>query len=220
MRAISRQALDKLNLQTTGMEFASEMIVKAAKNKLKISQLPIKYHQRVGKSKLHTFSDGWKHLRFMLIYSPMFLFFIPGIILLLLGLESMAWFYFGNPEILGRRLVYHPMFLSSLFIIIGYQLILFAAFTRTYATTHLGERAILSERFYKFFSLERAIFFGKIISLIGIAIYLFIFIKWVRTGFGALEEVKNGIVGLTLLTIGIQTIFSAFMLSILGIKEK
>jgi len=219
MRAITKQALDKLNLQTTGMEFASEMVMKVLKNNLKIKQLPISYKKRIGKSKLNTLSDGWRHLRFMLLYSPLFLFFIPGLILFLLGLGSLIWFYFTNPVIFNITFYTHPMFLSSLLTIIGYQLIFFALFAKTYAITHLNEKSPL-EKIFKHISIEKAGTFGIILTIIGIIIYIFILVKWISSGFGSLNQIKNSILALTLIIIGIQTISSGFMLSILGIKEK
>lgn len=220
MRALTRNALNKLKLQTTGMEFASEMVAKAIKNNLKIKEIPINYYIRKGDSKLRSLSDGWKHLRFMLLYSPVFLFFIPGLFLFLLGLITMFWFYFGRPEILGIKLFFHPIFIASLLIIIGYQVIIFAVFAKTYAITHLGEKSQIMDNLYKYITIERASIFGIIVSLSGAIIYLLIFYNWVSSGFGALNEIKNSIVALTLLIVGIQTIFSSFMLSILGIKEK
>ncbi len=218
-RAIKKEKLNQLNLKTTGMEFASEMIIKAIKNNLKIKEVPIHYYKRKGSSKLKSFSDGWKHLRFMLLYSPLFLFFIPGIILFLIGLISMPWLYFGSPEILGIRLFYHPLFLSSVLVIIGYQLVIFALFAKTYATTHLGDKPILN-KLYRYITIEKASIFGILIILAGIIIYTTILLKWLNTNFGALNEIKNSIIALTLIVVGIQTIFSSFMLSILGIKEK
>jgi len=220
MRAISREALDKLNLKTTGMEFASEMVIKAVKRKLKIKQVPINYYQRKGKSKLKPFSDAWKHMRFMLLYSPMFLFFIPGIILFFLGLFSMIWFYLGNVHIFSLTFQFHPMFISSLLTLIGYQLIVFAAFAKSYAINHLGEESRSMQKLYKHITIERASIIGIILGLLGVILYIFILTKWIESGFGSLNEVKNSIVALTLVVLGIQTIFSSFMLSILGIKEK
>jgi glycosyltransferase involved in cell wall biosynthesis len=220
MRAISKKALDILNLQTTGMEFASEMIMKALNYNLKIKEVPISYKERIGKSKLKTLSDGWRHLRFMLLYSPVFLFFIPGFIFFLLGLDSMIWFYFGNPKIFGVQFYTHPMFLSSLLLIIGYQLMFFAIFAKTYAITHLKEKNDFFEKLYKRISIEKASIAGLIVIVLGIVLFLWILIKWIKSGFGSLQEVKNAIVALTLTVLGLQTIFSAFMLSILGIREK
>ncbi len=187
MRAISKKSLQKLNLQTTGMEFASEMVIKALKNNLKIKELPINYLNRMGSSKLKPMADSWKHMRFMLLYSPLFLFFIPGILMIALGFLI----YFLN-----------ALFFSSL-IIAGYQLIIFSVFAKTYSITHLKEESALMNKIYKYLTIERASILGILIILLGI-----------------LMGNKNSIIALTLLSIGIQTIFSSFMLSILSIKEK
>jgi len=219
MRAIKKQALEKLNLKTTGMEFASEMVIKALKNNLKIKQLPIHYHKRIGKSKLNTMTDGWRHLRFMLLYSPLFLFFIPGFALFLMGITTLFWFYFSNPTFFGITFYTHPMFISALLTIIGYQLIIFSVFAKTYAITHLNEKSPL-ENIYKHLTIEKASTLGLILSLTGLMIFILILYKWINSGLGDLNQIKNAVLGLTLLTIGIQTIFSSFMLSILGIKER
>ncbi len=220
MRAIKKEAFNKLNLKTTGMEFASEMIVKALKNNFKIKEIPINYYKRKGVSKLRGFSDAWKHLRFMLLYSPLFLFFIPGLIMFLIGIETMIWIYFGSANILGLKLYYHPMFISTLLIILGYQLIFFAFFAKIYSINHLGEGSRFMENLYKYITIEKASIIGILTAVLGMILYLFIFIKWAESGFGALDEIKNSIVALTFITLGIQTIFYSFMLSILGIREK
>lgn len=220
MRAIRKEVLDKLNLKTTGMEFASEMIVEVVKKGLKIKELPIDYHKRQGRSKLRSFADGWRHLRFMLLYSPLFLFFIPGLFLFLVGLSFMSWLYFNSPTLLGIKLFYHPMFLSSVLVIIGYQIIIFSLFAKTYAITHLDEESPAIQSLYGRITIEKAGMAGILITLVGAVIYTTIFSKWVNSGFGALQEVKISIIALTLIALGTQTIFSSFMLSMLGIKER
>lgn len=220
MRAIRKESLKKLNLRTTGMEFASEMLVKAIRNNLQIKELPINYYKRKGNSKLKPFSDAWKHLRFMLLYSPLFLFFIPGLFLFLLGIISIAWFYFGSPVILGVKLYFHPMFVSSVLIIIGYQLMIFALFAKSYAINHLNEKSKKMEKLYKFITIERASIAGIIFLLLGVLTFALIITKWIESGLSSLNEVKNSIIALTLIIFGTQTIFSSFMLSILSIKEK
>ena len=112
------------------------------------------------------------------------------------------------------------MFFSSALIIIGYQLIIFNAFAKIYSITHLGEKNRQLEKMFKYITIERAGTIGFIISLLGVIIYLMIVLKWVSNGFGSLNEIKDSVVALTLTVIGAQTIFSSFMLSILGIKEK
>jgi len=184
-RAVSRQALEQITLYTGGMEFASEMIIKAAKANLKIAELGVSYAERIGESKLRSFRDGWRHLRFILLYSPLYLFIVPGVALFILG---------------TILLITEPTFLSSLMIVLGYQLIFFGGFAKIYALTHLGDQDHSFEQLFQYITIERAGLIGLLIISIGC--------------FG------HSIMALTLITLGIQTFFSAFMLSILGIKEK
>jgi glycosyltransferase involved in cell wall biosynthesis len=220
MRAIKKSSLEKLNLQTVGMEFASEMIVKSIRHNLKIKEIPINYYKRKGQSKLKPFSDAYKHMRFMLLYSPLFLFFIPGLILFFTGTLLMAWFYFYSPEVFGIKFFYHPMFLFSLLMTTGYQLIVFSGFAKIYSITHLSEENAGVEKLFKYITIERASIIGLLAIIIGACIFAFVLSKWINSRLGSLDEIKNSIIALTLLTIGAQTIFSSFMLSILGIKEK
>ena len=219
MRAITKKAYQSLSLMTIGMEFASEMIVMALKKDLRILELPVDYNKRKGISKLKRFSDGWRHLRFMLLYKPLFLFFMPGILMLSIGMISLPLFYFDAISLPGIRFYYHPMFFSSLFIITGFQLVLFSVFAKTYAITHLGDSPVL-EKFYRYMNIERASLLGLFGVGLGGFMYMKIFVKWLETHLGPLNEIKNSILALTLIVLGIQTIFSAFMLSILGIKRK
>jgi len=219
-RAISRAALDRINLHTGGMEFASEMIIKASRQKLKITEIPINYRPRLGESKLHSLTDAWRHLRFILLYSPLFLFLLPGTILFGLGLIFMALFYFFNPIFFGFQLYVHPLFFFSVMVILGYQLILFSGFSKVYAITHLGDSDHRLESLFKWLTIEKAGLVGILMALMGAVIYVIIFVSWVGSGYSSLDEIKNSIVALTLLVLGIETFFSAFMFSILGIKEK
>jgi glycosyltransferase involved in cell wall biosynthesis len=219
-RAISKETFDKVTLYTSGMEFASEMVIKYAKANLKIVEIPIEYNERVGESKLRSFVDGWRHLRFILLYSPLYLFLAPGAILLSLGTILMALFYFTHPKILGLQLYIHPMFLFSVMIITGYQLVIFSGFAKVYAITHLGDNDKIVESLFKKITIEKVGLLGSILAIIGAVIYIIILIKWVSSGFGSLNETRNSVLALTLLVVGVQTFFSAFMFSILGIKEK
>jgi len=220
MRLISKKALELIDLNTTGMEFASEMVIKVAKKKLPIGEIDISYRERLGESKLRSFSDGWRHLRFILLYSPLLLFLLPGLILSITGVLGMIILYFSNPNIFGFNFYVHPMFVFSVMIILGYQLITFAAFSKIYAISHLGDRNELIESLFKKITIERAGILGLSVILIGLFIYILIFIKWYASGFGQLNEIKNSITALTLLVVGVQTFFSAFMFSTLGIKAK
>lgn len=220
IRAIKKEILEKLNLQTTGMEFASEMIIKAIKTGFIIKEIPANYRVRIGKSKLKPYSDAWKHLRFMLLYSPLFLFFLPGLILFLLGIISMIWLYFGSPQAFGIKFFYHPMFLFSLMIITGYQLIVFSGFAKIYSITHLEENNKNLEKLFKYITIERASVAGLVAIALGTVLFALILIKWITSNFAGLDEIKNSIIALTLLAVGIQTVFSSFILSILSIKKR
>jgi len=220
MRAIKNDCYKKLNLKTIGMEFASEMVIKVLRENFKVSEISISYHPRVGESKLQSFRDGWRHLRFMLLYSPSYLFLAPGITLFSIGLISMVAIYFTKINLAGIQLIAHPIFVSSLLMITGYQLIIFAGFAKIYAFTHLGEETSKLEKAFKFISLDKASLLGLMSIILGFVIYIFILKKWIETDFGAMNEIKNGIIGLTLIVLGVQTISSAFMFSIISIKEK
>ncbi len=219
LRGITRTALDRLNLRTVGMEFASEMVIKAEKLKLKIAQVPVNYNQRLGRSKLKSLSDGWRHLRFMLLYSPLFLFFLPGAGMFCIGILGFFLSYFELIQIGTIRFQEHPLFVFALFIIIGYQLIIFSLFAKTYAITHFDEPPIF-EKFYHYITIEHVGIFGILFTVFGAGIYWGILQKWLHMHFGPLNEIKNAILALLLMTVGMQTLFSSFMLSILGIKEK
>ena len=156
----------------------------------------------------------------MLLYSPFFLFFIPGLIACLIGIETMILLYFGKFSLWGVQLYVHPMFLSSVSIIIGYQLIIFSVFAKSYAMNHLNEKDEKFEKLYQWVTIEKASSIGIILAGSGIIIYWIIFYMWMQSGFDNLNEIKNAILALTLIVIGLQTIFSSFMLSILGIREK
>jgi hypothetical protein len=219
-RAISKRALEKIPLRAGGMEFASEMIIQAARHGLRIGEIPVSYSKRLGTSKLRSVNDGWRHLRFILLYSPLVLFLLPGVVLLAIGTGSMLVLYVASPSIFGIQLFVHPLFASSLLMITGYQLVIFALFSKIYAITHLGEHNAFFEKLFRVVTLERALLAGFASALVGALVYIFIFAGWVSSGFGSLDQIKNSIVALTLVVIGVQTVSSSFMLSILGIKEK
>jgi len=219
-RMVSRRALQRMPLYTGGMEFASEMVIQAARHNLRIGEVPITYRRREGISKLRSLNDGWRHVRFIMLYSPLVLFLLPGIALSVIGIGSMIVLYVTSPSIFGIQLFVHPMFAASLAIVMGYQLAIFALFSKTYAITHLGEKSTFFERLFKAVTLEKAVAAGVVLALAGISIYLFIFASWVSSGFSSLDQIKNSIVGLTMVILGVQTVSSSFMLSILGIKEQ
>ncbi|QLJ52184.1 MAG: dolichol-p-glucose synthetase, (glycosyltransferase) [Candidatus Fermentimicrarchaeum limneticum] len=220
-RAIRRDAFEKLDLHTTGMEFASEMIVKSVRKKLRIVEVPITYYPRKARSKLSSFSDGWRHLRFMLLYSPNYLFIIPGSIMFLLGMILMFALLKGPVTILDFKLDLHPMVLASLAAIVGFQMLVMGFFTKTYAAVSHLEEETRSVRFlYEHFSLEKASLLGIAMIILGVILSFDIIYSWVMSNFGQLFEVRRAIFSSTLIILGIQVIFSAFFLSILVLPKK
>jgi glycosyltransferase involved in cell wall biosynthesis len=221
MRAFTKDAYRRMRLQTTGMEFASEMVINAARAKLKVAEVPITYYPREGESKLRSFRDGWRHLRFMLLYSPDHLFIIPGAILMLAGLVGMFWLLSGPHIVSGHFVDYHFMFVASLLTIVGFQVLLTGFYAKAYAFTHRfapDDRMI--QRFYRYFSLEEWILAGFVIFLVGLGIDAAIFVTWVEHNFRNLFAVREALLSLTLMVIGLQLIFSSFLLSILNINSK
>jgi glycosyltransferase involved in cell wall biosynthesis len=219
LRAISREAVPVLHLQSTGMEFASEMILKAAKRDLKVGDVPIEYRPRVGESKLNTWRDGWRHLRFMLIHSSTFLFIVPGAILMVLGLAIMLPLAGGPVTAFGFEWHIHAMIVGSTATLVGGQILQLGLFARTYAILYLGDRDSLLPRLWGKVRLEHGLLLGGGITLTGIGIIIGIFVDWASHGFGALGREHLALLGLTLTGLGVQAIFGAFFLSVLGLRQ-
>ncbi|MEN3013349.1 MAG: glycosyltransferase family 2 protein [Endomicrobiia bacterium] len=221
LRAFKKEAYIKMNLKTTGMEFASEMVIHALKKKLKITEIPITYYPRLGKSKLSSFRDAWRHIRFMLLYSPDYLFLLPASILLISGLfVSISILLKGYLSLLGRTWGVHVLFFSSTVALIGWQI--FNIWFSAKAFTHsigLEENKII-KKLLEFLTLEKALTFGIILFLFGISGLGYIVYIWAKTNFGPLEELRLGIFSLMISAMGIQTIFGAFLSSIVQIKYK
>jgi glycosyltransferase involved in cell wall biosynthesis len=219
LRAIRRSALPALRLQSTGMEFASEMILKAAKRNLKVTDFPIEYRPRIGESKLNTMRDGWRHLRFMLVHSANFLFLVPGTILLLLGLIVLVPMSTGPVHVLGVTWHIHAMIVGSTATLVGAQIVQMGLFARTYAVIYLGDRDHMLERMWRRVRLEHGLLLGAIVALAGVGIIVGIFAEWAAGGFGALSREYLALLGLTLVGLGVQTVFGAFFLSVLGLRS-
>ena len=221
MRSFTKEAYKKMNLKTTGMEFASEMVVNALRAKLKIKEIPITYHPRLGESKLNAFKDAWRHIRFMLLYSPTYLYLVPGMFLMGLGLVIQIGIWLGIIKIFGHTFDTHSMVFGSFLIILGFQILNLGFYAKTYAFTEGFEetnRAL--NALYKYFRLEQGLLIGSCLFMLGFIFGIFILIKWARNQFGPLAEMKLALLSLTLAVIGVQIIFSSFFLSMLGIEKR
>lgn len=208
-RAITKEALEKLDLDSDGMEFASEMIIEAVDKGLRIKEAPISYYRRKNdNSKLSSFSDGWRHLKFMLMHSPNYLFVYPGALLLLVGV-FLAFSALLNVNV-GYIPGVHSMVAGSLLTITGYQAMFFGLF----AKIHQGKSAP------RFLTLERGASLGALMFIAG-AIYVgYLALGWVNGWFDGLPPVQLDIGGFTLIVLGIQTFCSSFMLSIISTGRK
>ncbi len=219
MRAVRKDVLPRLGLQTTGMEFASEMIVKAGRRNLRIAEVPITYRPRIGDSKLHTFRDGWRHLRFMLVHSPTWLFIVPGIALLLLGLVPLLALAAGPVSVFGRSWEIHTMIVAATLTLVAAQVIQLGLFARTYAVLYLNERDPTFERLWRVIRLEHGLALGALLLLAGVGLLAFVFATWASGGYGRLGYAHPALLGLTLAALGVQTVFGSFFLSVLGLRK-
>jgi Glycosyl transferase family 2 len=219
MRAVRRDVLPRLDLRTTGMEFASEMVIRAAKERLDIRQFPIEYHPRGGESKLSSFRDGWRHLRFLLVHSPTHLFVLPGAGLLVLGmLASMVVLL--QLDVLGREWSLHAMVTGALLMIVGIQVVSLGLCAHAYGTYFMGERDPWFDRMRARFRLEHGLMLGAAILIAGLSVSTAIVAAWINRGFGELSEERLAILAATLIIVGIQIFFSSFLLSILGLRRR
>jgi glycosyltransferase involved in cell wall biosynthesis len=215
MRAVRQDALRVLDLHSTGMEFASEMVFKAYRRGLAVSELPIDYFPRVGESKLNRFGDAWRHVRFMLLYSPSWLYLVPGAILLLLGIAGMLVLAAGPIDVFGRSWQIHTMLGFLAMTLIGAQVIQLGVFARTYARVRIGERDRLLERLGRHLTLEHGLLLGGALCFASFAGLAVVGIEWASNGFGALGRAYETALLATCLGLGIQIIFAAFFLALL-----
>jgi len=218
MRAVRRDALEALDLHSTGMEFASEMVFKAFRRKLRVSEIPIDYYPRVGESKLNRFGDAWRHVRFMLLYSPSWLYFVPGVILLVIGIVGAIALAAGPVTLLGRTWQIHSLFLCMFAILLGTQVVQLGIFARAFAYAHLGETDALVERARDRLRLEHGLAGGGILLLTGTATLLVIFVGWAIHGFGALSHEYASALGFTLVALGTQVVLGSFFLGLLTMR--
>jgi glycosyltransferase involved in cell wall biosynthesis len=215
MRALRHEALPVLDLHSTGMEFASEMVFKAYRRGLTVSEVPIDYYPRVGESKLNRFGDAWRHVRFMLLYSPSWLYLLPGTVLLLLGLAGMILLAAGPIDILGRTWQIHTMLGFVAMTLIGAQVVQLGVFARTYARVRIGERDPLLERIGRHLRLEHGLIVGSALVLVSVIGLVAVAVEWAHNGFGALGRAYETALLVTGLGLGIQIVFGAFFLALL-----
>ena len=226
LRAFTKPAYERMGMRTTGMEFASEMVVKASLFNLKTCEIPttLSPDRRPGRSHIRSWHDGWRHLRFLLLYSPRWLFLYPGLLLLLAGTATAIWLLPGPQRVGHVFLDVHTLLYAVAAILIGFQAVLFAFFTKIFAITEglMPEDPRLL-RAFKVFNLEKGLLTGAALLLGGIGIAGYSFVLWNRTDFGPLNPVivvRLVAAAITMIILGVEMIFSSFFLSILGLTRK
>ncbi|MBJ7428745.1 MAG: glycosyltransferase family 2 protein [Bacteroidia bacterium] len=226
LRGFRQDIVSHLNLQTTGMEFASEMVVKATIFDLKIIEVPTTLSPD-GRSRpphLRTWRDGWRHLRFLLLYSPKWLFLIPGIFLMLLGFIMGIFIIQGPVHLFNMYLDTNTLLYAAAFVITGFQAINFAIFTRTYAIQvgFLPQNQTLN-KMYKYVNLESSLIVGLIVTALGIGGSVYSLMIWNKANFGYLDYssiLRLVIPSVVCIIIGLQIVLSSFFLSVLGVNKK
>jgi glycosyltransferase involved in cell wall biosynthesis len=226
LRGFRRDILPILNLQTTGMEFASEMVVKATMKELKITEVPIILYpdRRSRPPHLRTWSDGWRHLRFLLLYSPRWLFFYPGIFLAMLGVLVSLLLIGGPRDFAGIVLDINTLLYAAFLIIMGVQAVLFSLFTHVYGVnSNLLPRQESTEKLLRFIGLEKGIMISSAMMVLGFASSVGALLYWSQSNFGEIDprlSMRLVIPGAVLFTLGIQTLFASFFLGILQTKHR
>jgi hypothetical protein len=225
LRGFTKKAYKKMNLHTTGMEFASELVVKAALHKMKIVEVPttLSPDGRSRPSHLRTWRDGWRHLRFLLMFSPKWLFLYPGLFIIIISALLGSLLFINPIQVQGVIFDIHTLIVASFALLIGVQFVFFHSFVKIYGVTSgLIPSDRKFENIFRFFTLERGLLVGIIISLLGAIVMIQNFHSWSSTGFSDLEPssfVRRVLSGILPFVLGIQIIIFSFIFSIIGIKE-
>jgi len=225
LRGFKRERIIKLHLITPGMEFASEMVVKACISNYKIAEVPIVLYKdgRTKPPHLNTWGDGWRHLTFLLMYSPKWLFFFPALFLLLLSGIGVVALLPGIVKVNTISLDIHTLTIAGFSIVLSYQLFLSAVLVRIYSLNHgLYPVGVKHLYFFKIFTLERGLAMGFIILFMGLVSFFYLLNFWSSNNYGEIDNIRFTfrilIPSITFISIGIQTIFSSFILRIIGIN--
>lgn len=226
LRGFSREAYAKMNLTTTGMEFASEMIVKAHLLDFKIVEVPTILYKdgRSRKPHLKTWSDGWRHLRFLLLYSPKWLFLIPGLFLVAVGLILSTLLVISPITISSVTFDVHTLLYTSGVLLVGFQFVVFYGLTKVFAVTqNLLPKSKRYNSLFKYINLEKGLIVGALMILLGIGLSVYGLMQWSDQHFGILEArntLRVMIPAVTVIILGVQVILYSFFFSILGLKDE
>jgi hypothetical protein len=217
MRAVRRDVIPALDLRTLGMEFASEMVIRAAQERLEMREIPVELLPRAGESKLSPFRDGWRHLRLILVYNPTFLFILPGLAMLLAGLVVILLVLLPQPTV-GRALSIHSLIVGSLLVLLGVQALGCGICARAYSAYFIHEHDQFLARMRERFRLEHGVAFAALIGIGGLALFGLVLERWAEHGFGRLAEARLAVLAMTAIAVGAQVFFTSFLLSVIGLR--
>ncbi|MBI2756938.1 MAG: glycosyltransferase family 2 protein [Chloroflexi bacterium] len=221
LRAFTRDAYRRLALQTTGMEFASEMLARAARLNMTIAEIPVNYHPRSGVSKLRSYRDGWRHLRFLLMYSPTWLYMVPSAILAVVGLTLLTVLAMGTFELFGRQWDMHLSAIASMLTVLATQIAWLGISARTLAAVHgFDPPDPFLVGFYRHFNLEKGLLMALAVFATGGALTANVVWSWASSGFPSLDAIRPLLLAVTLIIVGVQCVFNAFFLSLLGVETR
>jgi glycosyltransferase involved in cell wall biosynthesis len=226
IRAFSKDAYIRLGLRTTGMEFASEMVVKSALLGQRIVEVPttLKKDGRSRPPHLKTWRDGWRHLRFLLMYSPRWLFLFPGLLLMVVGLGLTAWLLPAERPLGHVNLGVDTLAYAAAAVLLGFQLVFFGIAAKVFAITEglLPEDESFA-RWFQFITLETGLIAGVLLFLAGVGIAVSSVLSWSHTGYGPLPPVsmmRHTLPAMLCLMLGTEICFASFFLSLLGLKRR
>jgi len=225
LRGFTKEAFYKMNLRTTGMEFASEMIVKASLENMKIAEVPtiLSPDGRTRPPHLNTWSDGWRHLRFLTLYSPKWLFFIPGLLLFLFGLATSVVLINGPLTLGATNFDVHTLLFTSGMLLVGFQFLLFYGLTKVYTVENgLLPKSNKYDDLFKYLSLEKGLIAGLLLIIIGITLSIIAYTNWQALNFGDITTnatLRLVIPATTTILLGVQVVLFSLFFSILGLKK-
>jgi glycosyltransferase involved in cell wall biosynthesis len=223
MRGFSRAIYERMDVRTMGMEFASEFVIKAAQLSARTTEIPITLwpDKRGRPPHLRSFRDGWRHLRFMLLYAPNWLFLLPGSFLMLAGLGLVFWLLPGPRHLTSRIVIdLHTMIFGEIFTLLGMQIISVGFFAKVFSYAERFDRSAISlKRVLRRVKLEHGLLFGAVLALVGLIGDVRIFAGWVANDFGPLQQIRGVLFWSLWFFLGVQVVFSSFFLSMLGISR-
>ena len=221
LRAFTREAYERMDLRSTGMELASEMILKASRRGLKVAERPVPYAVRVGESKLNTFRDGWRHLRFLLVHSPMFLFLIPGLVLSVLGLLALAITLGASSGITVGSLTWQPVFAGAILLSVGTNSLVIGMASHMYAVSRgILEEDGLARAFRRHVSLERVLALAAVPLAIGVGLDGLLFLRWIGGAPFGVPAVGTAALAQSGIIVGANLVLGGFLLALLEVDER